>query len=77
MRALTIPILLWIAVLPVIASGIEVSGDVWGTWSPVNNPYEVVGELRVPPESTLVIEPGVFVDFQGHYKFIVDSLATL
>jgi len=77
MRALVIPILLWIAVLPVIASGIEVSGDVWGVWSPVNNPYEVVGELRVPPESTLVIEPGVFVNFQGHYKFIVDSLATL
>jgi hypothetical protein len=77
MRALIIPILLWIAVLPVIASAIEVSGDVWGTWSPHNNPYEVVGELRVPPESTLVIEPGVFVDFHGHYKFIVDSLATL
>jgi hypothetical protein len=77
MRALAIPILLWMALFPAIAFGIEVSGDVWGTWSPVNNPYEVVGELRVPPESTLVIEPGVFVDFQGHYKFIVDSLATL
>jgi len=77
MRVLAIPILLWIAVLPVTASAIEVSGDVWGTWSPDNNPYEVVGELRVPPESTLVIEPGVLVDFQGHYKFIVDSLATL
>jgi len=77
MRALVIPILLWIAVLPVTASAIEVSGDVWGTWSPANNPYDVVGEIRVPPESTLVIEPGVFVDFQGHYKFIVDSLATL
>jgi predicted outer membrane repeat protein len=77
MRALIIPILLWIAVLPAIASAIEVSGDVWGTWSPDTNPYDVVGELRVPPESTLVIEPGVFVNFQGHYKFIVDSLATL
>ena len=76
MRALVIPILLWIAVLPAIASGIEVSGDVWGTWSPENNPYEVVGQLRVPPESTLAIEPGVFVNFQGHYKFVVDSLAT-
>lgn len=77
MRAPLIPILLWMVLFPTIALAIEISGDVWGTWSPVNNPYEVVGDLRVPPESTLVIEPGVFVDFQGHYKFIVDTLATL
>jgi len=56
---------------------IEVEGPVWGVWSPENNPYWVVGEVRVPPESTLTIEPGVIVNFQGHYKFIVDSLATL
>lgn len=31
----------------------------------------------MPSESTLVIEPGVKVNFQGHYKFIVDSWATL
>jgi len=77
MRALVIPILLWIAVLPVIVSAIEVSGDVWGTWSPDNNPYDVVGELRVPPESTLVIEPGVFVNFKVHCKFIIDENAVL
>ncbi len=77
MRALVIPILLWIAVLPAIVSAIEVSGDVWGTWSPVNNPYEVVGLLRVPPESTLVMEPGVFVNFKVHCKFIIDENAVL
>jgi hypothetical protein len=36
-----------------------------------------VGKVTVPPESTLVIEPGVVVDFQGHYKLQVDSAATL
>ncbi len=77
MRSL-LTILVAAAVLsPLPASAIDVSGDQWGTWTRDNSPYNVVGEIRVPPESTLVIEPGVLVDFQGHYKFIVDSLATL
>lgn len=58
-----------------VATSIEVSGDVWGVWKPDENPYEVVGELRVPPGSTLVILPGCYIDFQGHYKFIIDSTA--
>jgi len=63
---------------PVLAAqATDVEGDVWGTWTKDNSPYNVVGEVRVPPESTLVIEPGVVVNFQGHYKFIVDSLATI
>jgi parallel beta-helix repeat protein len=59
------------------ALSLDVSGDVWGVWSPDNNPYRVVGELRVPPGSSLVIQPGCFIDFQGHYKFMVDSTAIL
>jgi parallel beta-helix repeat protein/predicted outer membrane repeat protein len=75
------PIVFFLIVLPLIISvagnAIEIDGDVWGVWTPENNPYLVVGEVRVPPESTLTIDPGVLVDFQGHYKFIVDSLAIL
>jgi len=59
------------------ALSLDVSGDVWGVWSSDSNPYRVVGELRVQPGSSLVIQPGCFIDFQGHYKFIVDSTATL
>jgi len=66
-----------LVMLPVTAQAIQVSGDQWGTWTPDNNPYNVVGEIHVPGESTLVIDPGVLVNFQGHYKFVVDSLATL
>jgi parallel beta-helix repeat protein len=55
-----------------VALATEVSGEVWGTWSPLGNPYNVVGEVRVPRDYTLVIEPGCYIDFQGHYKFIVD-----
>jgi len=53
----------------------EVSGDQSGVWRSENNPYEVVGEIRVPPGATLLIEPGVLVKFRGYYKFIVDSTA--
>jgi len=52
-------------------------GDIWGEWSPVNNPHNVTCEVRVPPGSTLVILPGCYIEFQDHYKFIVDTSATL
>ena len=58
---------------PVI--GIEISGDVWGTWEPSNNPYDVISEVRVPPGSTLTIQEGCQIIFQGHYKFIIDTSA--
>ncbi|TKJ41149.1 hypothetical protein CEE37_05635 [candidate division LCP-89 bacterium B3_LCP] len=57
------------------AETITVSGDVSGTWSA--DTVLVVGEVRVPQEQTLVIEPGVKVLFQGLYKLIVDTMATL
>jgi hypothetical protein len=72
-----IPVVLVSLMLPVAGSSIEVSGDQWGTWTKGNSPYNVVGEVHVPQESTLVIEPGVIVSFQDHYKLVVDSLAIL
>jgi hypothetical protein len=60
-----------------LASGIEVSGDVSGTWGPEDNPYLVIGDLRVPPSQSLIIQPGCQIQFRGHYKFTVDSLAIL
>jgi hypothetical protein len=70
----------WIGlvILPVvIGEAAQVQRDVWGVWTREGSPYNVIGHLRVPPGSTLVVEPGVVVDFQGHFKFIVDSSATL
>ncbi len=58
-------------------SATDISGDIWGTLYVVNSPYNVMGELRVPSESTLVIEPGCRLTFQGHYKLVVDTGATL
>jgi hypothetical protein len=56
---------------------IQVSGDIWGIWDPANNPFEVIGDLHVPPDSSLTILPGCSVQFMGHYKMQVDSLAKL
>jgi hypothetical protein len=70
-------IALLLVVLPACASAVEVSGPVWGRWRVDNSPYDVIGEVRVPPESTLVIDPGVVVSFKGHYKLIVDTAAVL
>lgn len=59
------------------ASAIDISGNVSGVWNASNNPYNVTGNVNVPPESTLVIQPGCQVIFQGHYIFKVDSAAIL
>jgi len=60
-----------------IAYTTDYCGDVWGEWSPVNNPHNITCEGRVPPGSTLAILPGCYIEFQNHYKFVVDSSATL
>jgi hypothetical protein len=64
-------------VFAVSSYAIQVSGDIWGVWNPANNPYEVTGDLRVPRDSSLTILPGCSIQFQGHYKIQIDSLAKL
>ncbi len=52
-------------------------GSVSGHWYASGNPYNVNGEINVPVNSFLIIHEGVHIIFQGHYKFNVDSNATL
>jgi len=59
------------------AMGTEVSGDVSGTWTLEGSPYELVGDVRVPPGETLTIEPGVVVIGKGNYKLIVEQSTLL
>ncbi|MFH2000715.1 MAG: right-handed parallel beta-helix repeat-containing protein [Planctomycetota bacterium] len=49
-----------------------VSGDVSGTWAS-GDTMIVEGEIRVPQGSTLRIEPGVQVLFEGRYAFVVEG----
>jgi len=62
---------------PAGVTAIEVQGDVKGTWSMEDSPYNVVGNLRVPRGNSLNIEPGVVVNFQGYYRLLVDTMAVL
>jgi len=46
-------------------------GDVFGTWTSSGSPYLVQGSIAIPADSTLNIEPGVEVAFQGNYSFTI------
>lgn len=49
------------------------AGEVSGNWAFENSPYLIEGEITVPDGETLNIEPGVLVEFQGHYKFHIQG----
>ena len=48
-------------------------GDVSGIWTLANSPYLIFDEVTIPNDSTLSIEPGVLVEFQGHYALHVQG----
>jgi hypothetical protein len=49
----------------------DVSGGQNGTWTKANSPYRIEGDIRVGPDSTLVIEAGVTVYFHGAYDILI------
>jgi hypothetical protein len=44
------------------------AGNVSGTWTFAGSPYFIQGAIMIPNNTTLTIEPGVTVNFQGPYK---------
>lgn len=48
-------------------------GNVHGRWELGGSPYLIQGDVTVPSESTLTVEPGVSVIFQGHYALNVQG----
>ncbi len=55
----------------------DVSGSQAGTWTLADSPFNVVGDITIPNGDVLVIEPGVEVSMQGHYRITVSADATL
>jgi len=50
-------------------------GQVSGTWSAAGSPYLIQGDITVLEGEVLVIEPGSWIEFQGHYKLnVIGSL---
>jgi hypothetical protein len=49
------------------------SGNVSGTWSKDNSPYNILGEISIPFGQTLMIEPGVEIIFITYCKLNVQG----
>jgi parallel beta-helix repeat protein len=65
-----------LALLGAASSGVAgtvVGGNAGGVWDLPGSPYWVEGDLVVPADSALVIEPGVEVRFRGPYRFLVNG----
>ena len=49
------------------------AGAVKGLWTLSGSPYLIQGNILIVKDSTLIIEPGVTVEFQGYYKLNVQG----
>ncbi|MES2848167.1 MAG: right-handed parallel beta-helix repeat-containing protein, partial [Bacteroidota bacterium] len=49
------------------------AGNVSGTWTLAGSPYLIQGNILVPDNMTLTVEPGVIVEFQGHHKLFCNG----
>jgi len=74
MKKIVFILLLFFTFIPLKTQTHIPGGDVSGTWTHVNSPYLINGDVEVPNAETLIIEPGVVVVFQGtHYGFTVSG----
>jgi hypothetical protein len=58
-------------------SSTPVNGNVSGTWSAAQSPYYVMGDITVPPGSSLTIQPGTNIVLFDNFKLTVSENATL
>lgn len=50
-----------------------VSGNIFGTWTPANNPYIAVADCTVPAGETLTIQPGVILMIASNVSITADG----
>jgi hypothetical protein len=72
MRGLIVSFILFVIHITSAYSQTYISpGEVFGLWGIDGSPYYIQGDILIPNDSTLIIEPGVLVEFQGHYGLYV------
>jgi predicted outer membrane repeat protein len=64
-------LLLTILSTSLYAQTVVPGGTVSGVWNSAGSPYLVQGAIMIANGTTLTIEPGVVVEFQGSYKLLV------
>ena len=69
-RIITIFSLLFVFAFSIADTHIP-AGNISGIWTFADSPFIIDGEINIPVENTLEIEPGVQVIFSGHFKFNV------
>jgi parallel beta-helix repeat protein len=63
------------ALFPVgLGSSVSVQGNASGIWNIKKSPFIVENDIVVPKDSMLIIQPGVEVHFNGHFKFTINGL---
>jgi len=65
--------LLFIFTLSLLPDTTIPGGYTSGIWTATGSPYNVQGNITVHTDSTLNIEPGVEVAFQGNYTFTING----
>jgi parallel beta-helix repeat protein len=70
---LFISVLLMVNLTNLSAQTIIPAGDVSGTWTNAGSAYMIQGDITIPADSTLIIEPNVEVIFYGQYKLTVNG----
>src|ERR1022692_2158235 len=48
-------------------------GNVNGTWTLLGSPYNIQGSIQIVNGDSLIIQPGVTVNFQGTYQLAVQG----
>ena len=72
MQKAILPVLICFATRVLAQTDIS-GGNVSGTWTEGGSPYLIWGNITVPADSTLLIEPAVEVIFQGYYNLTVNG----
>ena len=66
--------ILLVGIFTVLAADTIPGGDVSGTWYAANSPYYITGNITIPNNDTLIIEPGVLVNFLGDYSLTANGV---
>ncbi len=48
-------------------------GTASGVWTKEGSPYQIMSSITVPEDSTLIIEPGVYVEFQYNTSIVING----